>query len=87
MKRTQISLSDREYHAAQHEAKRRGISLAELFRRSLSHFLAAVEHKPWMGYAGMVESGDAKSGERCDDVVYGVESLKPRCRRGAFPDA
>ena len=35
MLRTQISLSGREYDAAKREARRLGISLAELLRRSL----------------------------------------------------
>ena len=27
--------------------------------------------KPWMRYAGMIESGDAMSSRRIDDVIYG----------------
>jgi hypothetical protein len=27
--------------------------------------------KPWMRYAGMIESGDAASSQRIDDVIYG----------------
>jgi hypothetical protein len=71
MIRTQISLSEEEYSAAKSEAKRLGISLAELLRRSLRGILPADRSKPWMRYAGMVESGDAHSSQRIDDLVYG----------------
>jgi len=71
MERTQISLSAEEMRAARAEAKRLGISLAELLRRSLRRLLPADASKPWMRYAGMIESGDASSSQRIDDVVYG----------------
>lgn len=71
MVRTQISLSEEEYGAAKREAERLGISLAELLRRSLRSVLPVDESKPWMRYAGMVESGDPSSSRRIDDVVYG----------------
>jgi hypothetical protein len=71
MERTQISLSADEMRAARAEAKRLGISLAELLRRSLRTLLPADRSKPWMRYAGMVESGDAASSRRIDDVIYG----------------
>lgn len=71
MIRTQISLSEAEYSAAKREARRLGLSLAELLRRSLRGVLPADESKPWMRYAGMVESGDSRSSQRIDDLVYG----------------
>ena len=71
MVRTQISLSEEEYDAAKREAERLGISLAELLRRSLREMIPADPSKPWMRYAGMVESGDAESSRKIDDVVYG----------------
>ena len=71
MIRTQISLSEREYEAARNEAARLGISLAELLRRSLRTMLPADESKPWMRYAGLVESGDPHSSQRIDEIVYG----------------
>ena len=71
MVRTQISLSEEEYKAAKVEAERLGISLAELLRRSLRNVLPADESKPWMRYSGMVESGDASSSQRIDEMVYG----------------
>jgi hypothetical protein len=71
MVRTQISLTTREYEAAKREARRLGISLAELLRRSLRHVLPIDESQPWMRYAGMVESGDPHASRRIDDVVYG----------------
>ena len=71
MIRTQISLSEEEYEAAKREARRLGISLAELLRRSLRDLLPVDESKPWMRYAGMVETGDLQSSRRIDEVVYG----------------
>ena len=71
MIRTQISLSEEEYAAAKQEARRLGISLAELLRRSLRHMLPADPTKPWMRYAGLIESGDSRASQRIDDIVYG----------------
>ena len=71
MIRTQISLSSQEYDAAKREARRLGISLAELLRRSLRTILPADDSKPWMRYAGMIETGDPRASQRIDDVVYG----------------
>ena len=71
MIRTQISLSKQEYSAAKREAARLGISLAELLRRSLRTALPIDDSKPWMRYAGMVETGDPESSRHIDDVVYG----------------
>jgi hypothetical protein len=71
MVRTQISLSEEEYEAAKLEAQRRGISLAELLRRSLRTMLPADDTKPWMRFAGMIDSGDPESSQRIDEVVYG----------------
>jgi hypothetical protein len=70
MIRTQINLTEKEYHAAKREAERLGISLAELLRRSLRAVIPGDEAKPWMRYAGMVESGDPRSSQNIDDEVY-----------------
>ena len=71
MIRTQISLSEEEYEAARLEAERLGISLAELLRRSLRALLPDDPSRPWMRYAGMVESGCSDSSRTVDDIVYG----------------
>ena len=71
MIRTQISLAEPEYAAAKREASRLGISLAELLRRSLRMLVPADDTKPWMRYAGMVESGDPRASARIDEIVYG----------------
>lgn len=71
MIRTQISLTPEEYAAAKREAARLGISLAELLRRSLRTLLPVDASKPWMRYAGMVETGEADSSLSIDEVVYG----------------
>jgi hypothetical protein len=71
MIRTQVSLSQEEYDAANREAQRLGISLAELLRQSLLAVLSVDVDQPWMRYAGFVESGDAQSSQRTDDIIYG----------------
>jgi hypothetical protein len=71
MIRTQISLSEEEHEAAKREAARLGISLAALLRRSLRGVIPVDESKPWMRYAGMVETGDPESSRHIDDIVYG----------------
>jgi hypothetical protein len=71
MIRTQISLSEEEYAAAKAEATRLGISLAQLLRQSLRHILPADETKPWMRYAGMVETGETDASQKVDEIVYG----------------
>jgi hypothetical protein len=71
MVRTQVSLTEEEYGAAKQEAARLGISFAELLRRSLRTILPADETRPWMRYAGMIDSGDPASSRRIDEVVYG----------------
>lgn len=71
MIRTQVSLTEEEYAAAKLEAERLGISLAELLRRSLRQLLPVDESKPWMRFAGMVESGDSSSSQSIDEIVYG----------------
>jgi hypothetical protein len=71
MVRTQISLTEEEYNAAKQEAQKLGISLAELLRRSLRTMLHADESKPWMRYAGMIETGDPSASRRIDEVIYG----------------
>jgi hypothetical protein len=72
MIRTQVSLEDDMYRDAKREARRLGISFAELCRRALAQMLGAGATKePWMGYAGSVESGDPDSSRSVDEVVYG----------------
>ena len=71
MIRTQVSLTEEEYEAAKLEAQRLGVSLAELLRRSLRTMLPVDKNKPWIRFAGMIESGDANASQNIDDVVYG----------------
>jgi hypothetical protein len=71
MVRTQISVDAELYTRAKMVARREGISLAELCRRSLEAAVAAQPtDKPWMRYAGIVEGRPDDSGT-VDDLVYG----------------
>lgn len=60
-----------EYKEAKREAKKRGLSVAALFRESLRSVLTPDHSKPWMAYAGMVRSGNPNSSREIDEVVYG----------------
>ena len=71
MIRTQISMSEDEYESAKSEARRLGISLAELVRRSLRSAISVRDAESWMRYAGLVETGDSDAGQHIDDVVFG----------------
>ena len=71
MIRTQISLDEHEYSLAKKEAKTLGISVAEFVRRAIRRMLPADADAPWMRYAGLVESGNARSSRSIDEVVYG----------------
>jgi hypothetical protein len=71
MIRTQVSLDEQLYEDAKKEARRLGISFAELCRRALSQMLGGPHlGEPWMRYAGSVESGDPHSSRSVDEVVY-----------------
>jgi len=69
--RIQISLDEREYALAKREATILGIPFAELVRRAIREMLPLPSDRPWMRYAGLVESGDPKSSRRIDEIVYG----------------
>lgn len=71
MIRTQVSLEKQDYALAKKEAKALGISVAELVRRAVRRMLPASGEAPWMRYAGLVESGNARSSQSIDEIVYG----------------
>jgi hypothetical protein len=73
MIRTQVSLDEHEYDLAKEEAKALGISVAELIRRALRQALPPRGTPPWMRYAGMIESGDRRSSQSIDEIVYGTK--------------
>ena len=73
MIRTQISLEAQDYELAREEAASRGISIAEFVRQAVRDKLPAPEGAKWMRYAGLVESGDPRSSQSIDDVVYGTK--------------
>lgn len=74
MIRTQVSLDAEMYERARREARRQGISFAELCRRSLARILASGEEDPpWMRFAGVLEGGGTGASRSVDAVVYGRE--------------
>jgi hypothetical protein len=54
-------------------ARRQGISLAEFLRRAVAAALGPARRgdRPWMRYAGTLCSGDPKSSQTVNEVVYG----------------
>jgi hypothetical protein len=73
MIRTQVSLDEREYALAKKQAKALGISVAELVRRAIRDTLPPTGGGAWMRYAGLVESGDSRSSQSIDEIVYGAK--------------
>ncbi len=74
MIRTQISVDESLYRRAKLIARRKGVSLAELCRRSLEELIAKEpSDKPWMTFAGIFEGAESDS-ESVDRVVYGRET-------------
>lgn len=71
MIRTQISLNQLEYALLKKEAKRSGLSIAEIFRRSLRTMLPVDSKKPWMRFAGLITSANPNSSIEIDDLIYG----------------
>ena len=71
MIRTQVSLEPEAYAAAKKQAAAEGISVAEFVRRAVRDRLPLDDSRPWMKYAGMVETGDPNSSMTIDDIVYG----------------
>ena len=71
MIRTQISLDAQDYELAKKEAAARGVSIAAFVRQAVREKLPAKDAAPWMRYAGFVESGDARSSQSIDELVYG----------------
>jgi hypothetical protein len=71
MIRTQVSLDEREYALAKVEAKSLGISVAEFVRRAIREALPPRGEGPWMKFGGFVETGNPRSSQSVDEIVYG----------------
>ena len=81
MIRTQISFDEELYRAAQREAARLGVSLAELCRRALARVVSRggkPSKRPWSRYGGAIAGGrlDESSKENIDRVVYGSKDRR-----------
>lgn len=73
MIRTQISLDAAEYELVKRESRALGISIAEVIRRAVRDALPPEPGGAWMRFAGFVESGDPKSSQSIDEIVYGAK--------------
>jgi hypothetical protein len=74
MIRTQVSFDENEHRLIKQEASTLGISIAQFVRRAVRQMLPAKGNRPWMRYAGLVESGDQRSSQHVDEIVYGSKS-------------
>jgi hypothetical protein len=75
MIRTQVSFDKSLYERAKRVARRQGVSLAELCRRSLAEAVArddTADGRPWMRLMGVIE-GSSEDSKTVDEVVYGRE--------------
>ena len=45
--------------------------VAEFVRRAVREALPILGQRPWMKFAGLVETGDPYSSQSIDEVVYG----------------
>jgi hypothetical protein len=72
MVRTQVSFDKALYRRGRAEAKRLGVSFAELCRRALVKELphAPPADAPWMRWSGTLASGDPHASSTVDKVVY-----------------
>ena len=73
MIRTQVSLEENEYLLAKKEARIQGISVAEFVRRAVRAALPPASDGAWMRYAGLVDSGNPRSSQSIDEIVYGAK--------------
>ena len=71
MIRKQIRLDEQEYTVVRSEAESLGISVAEFVRRALREALPPRGEGPWVKYAGLVETGNPRSSQSIDEIVYG----------------
>lgn len=71
MIRTQVSLDEHEYELAKLEAQALGISVAEFVRRAVRESLPPQGTAPWMRFAGFVDTGNSRSSQTIDEIVYG----------------
>ena len=75
MIRTQVSFDAEMYDEARSEARRQGVSFAELCRRAVSQLLRQRQERdrPWMGFAGTIDADAPDASQSVDEVVYGRE--------------
>lgn len=70
MKRTTISLPDELAHAAEREARRRRVSLAEVARAALAEHLGLTGRAPRkLSFAGIGDSGNTDTAERVEEIL------------------
>ncbi len=71
MIRVKVRLDEDECELAKAGAATLGISLAEFIRRAIRVQLGRPQIRPWMHYAGFIETGNPRSSTSIDEIVYG----------------
>lgn len=69
MKRTTISLSDELASAAEREARRRRVSVAEVARTALAEHLGLIGTRRRLPFAGIVDSGQTDTAARAEEIL------------------
>jgi hypothetical protein len=69
MVQIELHLTEAEHAAAAHEAKCCGMSIEDFARWALTAAVVDAD-KPWMRYAGMVDSGKATPPDEIDRIAY-----------------
>jgi hypothetical protein len=72
MIRIQVGLDGEQHAQVRKEAEAMGISAAEFVRRAVRDRLTLQADALWMRYAALVETGDSRSSESIDEIVYGA---------------
>jgi len=80
MKRTQISLAQREYEFVRHEAKRRAMSMAAVVRELVQERMAAdrrvpADH-PFRDIIGLGHGDGSPVSEKHDEYLYGLPARR-----------
>jgi hypothetical protein len=73
MIRIQIGLDGKQRAQLIKEVRAMGISLEEFVRRAVRDRLTLQADARWMRYAALIETGDLRSSETIDEIVYGVK--------------
>ena len=74
MRRVQVRFPAEEYELVRQQARSLGIPIAEVIRRAVHATLPRNENGAWMRFAGFAKSGNPKSNQSIDEIVYDAKA-------------